>query len=114
MSKREKTWIIRGIVRKFEKDFLEGVGATVFLGMEARMVQSGNAKGISCTDWIDVSKFKGSKEVLSGMEFYRGQDIVVCVEQTTDENDKSIYKLKRVREQTRNFVSGVKFLENFI
>ena len=112
--KKEKTWIIRGTVRGFEKDFLEGLGTTVFLGMEARMVQSGNAKGCPCTDWIDVSAFNGSQEVLSGWEFYKGQDIVVWVKQTTDENGKSTYTLIRVREQARDFISGVQFLEKFI
>ena len=114
MKKKEKTWIIRGTVRKFETKFLGEFGSIIFLGMEARMVQSGNAKGISCSDWIDVSGFQGSQIVLSGMEFYRGQDIIVWVGQTIDEKGKSTYELKRVREQTRDFVSGVKFLENFI
>ena len=114
MNKKEKTWIIRGTVRKFEKDFLEGLKSTIFLGMEARMVQSGNTKGCSCTDWIDVSEYKGAQEVLSGMEFYKGQDIIVWVEQATDESGKSTYTLKRVREQARDFVSGIKFLEKFI
>lgn len=78
------------------------------------MVQSGNAKGCPCTDWIDVTKFKGSQEVLSGMEFYKGQDIIVWVEQTIDEKEKSTYTLKRVREQARDFISGIEFLEKFL
>lgn len=110
MEKKEKTWIIRGTVRGFEKSDL----GEIFLGIETRMTQSGNAKGCPCTDWISVSDYKNSQEVLSDMEFYLGQNIIVWVKQTIDEEGKNIYILKRVREQTRDFISGVEFLEKFV
>ena len=114
MAKKEKTWILRGTVRGFEKKDLGEFGQTVFLGMEVRLIQSGNAKGYPCTDWIDVSAYENAQRVLSEREFYKGQDIIVWVKQETDETDESTYTLKRVQEQTREFISGVTFLEKFI
>ena len=110
MKQKVKTWIIRGTVRGFEKK----EQGEIFLGMEARMVQSGNAKGCPCTDWIDVSSFTDSQEILSGMDFYRGQDLIIWVEQIIDEEGKNTYTLKRVREQSRDFISGVEFLAKFV
>lgn len=114
MKKTEKTWILRGSVKRFKSDFLEGLGSVASVVMETSLVQSGNSKGFPIKQWIELNEFGNSQKYLSGTEFYLGEELIVWVEVITDENGKKTFTMKRLREKTMDIISGVDFLDKFV
>lgn len=117
MEKKEKTWILRGSVKRFKKDFLEGLGSTVSLVMALDSFQSGNAKAYryeQSKPWLELSGLKGAREKLSSLEVYLGEELVVWVTEVADDEGNKTFSLKRVEEKTMEIIPVAKFLENCV
>ncbi len=117
MSKNEKTWIIRGSVRRFQKDFLEGLCPIVSLVMAVDSFQSGNAKAYryeQAKPWIELNHLKDAREKLFNMEFYLGEELTVWITEVSDEEGNKTFSLKRIEEKTMDIIPVAKFLENCI
>ena len=117
MKEVKKTWIIRGTVRRFKKDFIEGLGGSISVVMAVDSFQSGNAKAYryeSAKPWVELSSLKNSYNLLSSQEFYLGEELTVWVTEMQDEEDNRTFSLKRVEEKTMDIIPAAKFLENCI
>ena len=115
--KKEKTWIIRGSVRRFQKDFLEGLVPIISLVMAVDSFQSGNAKAYryeQAKPWIELSSLKNSRDLLSSHEFYLGEELTVWITEISDESGNKTFSLKRIEEKTMDIIPVAKFLENCI
>lgn len=117
MSKNEKTWIIRGSVRRFQKDFVEGLVPIISLVIAVDSFQSGNAKAYryeTAKPWIELSHLKGAREKLFNMEFYLGEELTVWITEVSDEEGNKTFSLKRIEEKTMDIMSVGDFLKNCI
>ena len=117
MKNKEKTWIIRGSVRRFKKEFLEGLGSIVSVVIAVDSFQSGNAKAYryeQAKPWIELSSLKNSRQQLSSLEFYLGENLVVWVTEISNEEGNKTFSLKRIEEKTMDIMSVGEFLENCI
>lgn len=117
MKQKEKTWILRGSVKRFKSDFLEGLGSTVSLVMALDSFQSGNAKAYryeQAKPWIELSGLKNAREKLSSLELYLGEELVVWVTEVADDEGNKTYSLKRIEEKTMDIMSVGDFLKNCI
>ena len=117
MAKKEKTWILRGSVRRFKKDFLEGLKTSVSVVMEVDSFQSGYAKAYRyevAKPWIELSTLKNSRDMLSSLDFYLGENLVVWVLESTDEKGNKTFSLKRIEEKTMDIMSVGDFLKDCI
>lgn len=117
MAKKEKTWILRGSVKRFKSDFLEGLGSMVSLVIALDSFQSGNAKAYryeQAKPWIELSGLKNSREKLSGMHFYLGEEVTVWITEISDEEDNKTFSLKRIEEKTLDIIPVANFLKNCV
>ena len=117
MAKNEKTWILRGSVKRFKKDFLEGLGSTVSLVMALDSFQFGNAKAYryeQAKPWLELSSLRGAQEKISSLEVYLGEELVVWVTEVTDDEGNKTFSFKRVEEKTMEIIPVAKFLENCV
>lgn len=116
-TKKEKTWILRGSVKRFKKDFLEGLGSSVSLVMALDSFQSGNAKAYryeTAKPWLELGSLKGAREKISSLEVYLGEELTVWITEVSDEEGNKTFSLKRIEEKTMEIMSAEKFLENCI
>jgi hypothetical protein len=117
MAKKEKTWVLRGSVKRFKKDFLEGLGSIVSLVIALDSFQSGNAKAYryeQAKPWLELSSLQGAREKISSLEVYLGEDLVVWVTEVADDEGNKTFSLKRIEEKTMDIMPAEKFLENCI
>ena len=117
MKQKEKTWILRGSVKRFKKTDLGEFGCTISLVMEVDSFQSGNAKAYryeQAKPWIELGELKNAWEKLSGIEFYLGEELVVWITEISDEEGNKTFSLKRVEEKTMEIIPVAKFLKNCI
>lgn len=117
IMKKEKTWIIRGSVRRFQQDFVEGLVPIISLVIAVDSFQSGNAKAYryeTAKPWIELSHLKGAREKISSLEVYLGEELVVWVTEITDDEGNKTFSLKRVEEKTMDIMSVGDFLKNCI
>lgn len=117
MKKKEKTWILRGSVKRFKKTDLGEFGLTISLVMALDSFQSGNAKAYryeTAKPWVELDELQGSWEKLSSMEFYLGEELVVWVKEVADDEGNKTFSLKRIEEKTMDIIPAAKFLENCI
>lgn len=117
MEKNEKTWILRGNVKRFKHEFLEGLGSIVSLVIALDSFQSGNAKAYryeQAKPWLELSSLRGAREKISSLEVYLGEELVVWVTEITDDEGNKTFSLKRVEEKTMDIMSVGDFLKNCI
>ena len=110
MKRAEKTWILRGVVRRFI-----GTGE-ISLVLEINSVQSGNAKAYryeTAKPWIELGKLENSQEKLSGFAFYPEEELIVWIKETT-RAEKREFSLKKIEEKTMTVILADHFLQNFL
>ena len=117
MAKKEKNWILRGSVKRFKKDFLEGLGSIVSLVIALDSFQSGNTKAYryeTAKPWLELGSLQDAREKISSLEVYLGEELVVWVTEITDDEGNKTFSLKRVEEKTMEIMSVGDFLKNCI
>ena len=117
MEKNEKTWILRGSVKRFKKTNLGEFGYTISLVMALDSFQSGNAKAYryeQAKPWLELSSLRGAREKISSLEVYLGEELVVWVTEVADDEGNKTFSLKRVEEKTMDIMSVGDFLKNCI
>ena len=115
--KKEKTWLLRGSVKRFKNEFLEGLGSMLSLVIAVDSFQSGSAKAYryeTAKPWLELNGLKGAREKIASLEVYLGEELVVWVTEVTDDEGNKTFSLKRIEEKTMNIMSVGDFLENCI
>ena len=116
--KSVRTWTVRGVVRRFKKaSFTEGFKIAPSVVIEINSIQAGNAKAYryeTAEPWIELKDLNNAWEKLSGVEFYLGEEVIVRITETYDEEGKRAFSLKEIEEKTMDILPASELLGKFI